>query len=192
MRLFIAVEVSDAVRAQMRHVRSVVEQRLLHARGRPRLTWVSPGVAHCTIQFLGEVDEPLAGEIRHGLELPLPLAPFEATWDHAGVFPARGAARTIWLGASGGADRLVALAALVGERIAPFGVALEERPFRPHLTVARVRDRAPHLDWRGLLERAVPQSATSRVDHVTLYQSKLSAAGPTYTALASASLAPPS
>ena len=68
-----------------------------------------------------------------------------------------------------------------------FNANYKELPFHPHLTLARFRDRVP----RGRVAEmaAFPAAAgPSRIDRVTLYESRLSPNGPTYTALAQAPL----
>jgi 2'-5' RNA ligase len=105
-----------------------------------------------------------------------------------GVFPPRGAPRALWLGVSEGARELAGLERLVKERLRSVALHLEERPLGVHLTLARWRhsrrsdrDRALAMDRRAMIAQA-------RVGHVTLYHSRLSSSGPTYTALARATL----
>ena len=77
----------------------------------------------------------------------------------------------------------------VAERLSPTGVTIEERAFHPHVTLARWRE-TRHADRRRIAA-ADRGAEVARVDvgAVTLYQSRLSSSGPTYTMLARAPLA---
>jgi 2'-5' RNA ligase len=68
------------------------------------------------------------------------------------------------------------------------GVAVEDRPFRPHLTLARWRTSRPADGRRARDADRHQEVAAVKVDHITLYHSQLSPAGPTYTALARVTL----
>jgi len=69
------------------------------------------------------------------------------------------------------------------------GLPLEDRAFHPHLTLGRWRQARP--SDRPSLAAAAHSTGAMRVDHVTLYESRLSSEGPTHIARASARLEPP-
>jgi 2'-5' RNA ligase len=107
------------------------------------------------------------------------------------VFPPRGAPRVLWLGVSAGRQAIVDLQQLVATRLAAAGVPPEGRAFHPHLTLARWRDRqaVSRRLLAALIERGSDRTvATVTVSAVTLLQSRLSPAGPSYTSLARAGL----
>lgn len=189
MRLFLAIDVNDAVRDEMRRVRAAVELSLAAMRSSPRLTWVDPEIAHVTLQFLGDIDESRAAALQQVLQPALEIAPFAVTWRDVGAYPSAKAPRAIWMGESGAADRLSALAASVAARVERVVEPREARPFRAHVTIARVRDHTSRVDWRRVLDGVPTRGAVSTVDHVTLYESRLWPKGPTYTALSHARLA---
>lgn len=189
MRLFIAIDVNDAVRDAMRRVRQAIDASLASGRQPVRITWVAPEAAHVTLRFIGEVDETVAARLAEVMRADIDLPPFNVVWLGLGVFPSARAPRAIWMGAREPADSLGALAERVRLRIEPVIGRVDARPFRAHLTLGRVRDRAPSLDWRRVLEASAEGPVASRVDHVTLYRSDLSSRGPTYTAISRAALA---
>jgi 2'-5' RNA ligase len=117
------------------------------------------------------------------LSTDIDLSPFAAALQGLGVFPPRGAPRILWIGVEEGAKQIGEVQREVANRLTRLGVALERRPFHPHLTLARWRTSLPTDRARAL--SAEPHAAVARlgVDHVTLYNSRLSPAGPTYTAL---------
>jgi RNA 2',3'-cyclic 3'-phosphodiesterase len=190
MRLFIAIDVNDAVRNEMRRVRAEIESSLASQSRRPRVRWVSPDNAHVTVRFLGEVDESAAARLSEAMLPPLGLTPFEIVWADLGGFPSAKAPRAIWIGAVEGGDQLQALVNGVAARVDPLLGPDESRRFQAHLTVGRVRDHHVRINWRAALESARSKPVASLVDHVTLYDSRLSSQGPTYTALSRACLTP--
>ena len=125
-------------------------------------------------------------ESNHGGALGRPVAqhPFELSFDGLGFFPSRGAPRVLWLGIA-----RVSRAATASARWRCAGArwaSWHERS-HPHLTLARFRTRP-----RATLRRNGRDSGhggTCRIDRVTLYESRLSQAGPSYTPLAEALLA---
>ena len=188
MRLFVAVEASVATRAGLRELRARLQPRLASPRP-PRVTWVNPDTAHVTLRFVGEVADDLAPALVSALTPAFPVAPFDVRFDRLGAFPGVRRPQTIWIGASGDSG-LGVLARLVGERLDPLIGPGDDRPFRAHLTVARVRDPGG-VRWPSLLADVAIDATVTPVTHVTLVRSTLSAHGPIYTELARTALAAP-
>jgi 2'-5' RNA ligase len=161
------------------------ELRARAARQAPqaKITWIPAERLHLTVQFIGHAAADQVTRIQRTLDPPLPLEPFTLTLAGAGAFPARGAPRVLWGGVTADPGTHEALAEAVCGRLADAGVAREERPDRPHLSLARVREpaglrAAALLD--GLQDRRL---GTSRVDAITLFESRLSPHGPSYVPL---------
>jgi len=145
---------------------------------------------HLTLVFLGEVDETRAMPLIEDIGREIVQPPFDVVFGELGVFPPRGAPNVLWTGVTAGAEPAIALQRIVSERVSRHGFPPETRPFRPHLTLARWRD-ARSADRQHVMTADQRDVATLRVDHVTLYQSRLSSAGPSYTALTRANLCSP-
>ena len=184
MRLFVGIEISQAVVAATLDLVAQLQAACSALAPRARLTWVTAERLHITIRFIGHVDDARVDKIRAVLEPPLALDPFDLTITGVGTFPPKGPPRVVWAGLAGGRDQLLALEPKVSERLAGAGVPREERPFNPHLTLARVRDAAGlrSAPFVGSL-RGISLGTTS-VDAITLFESRLSPKGPTYVALA--------
>lgn len=187
MRLFVAVDVSDDTRAQLGRVRNVLESRLAASRKAPRVTWVAEAAAHVTVRFIGEVSEETAEKVRGALAAPFEIPAYEMHFEGVGAFPNRRRPRVVWVGATRGQDETAAVAAAVNARLDPLIGPGEERAFRAHLTIARVKEPAP-FDWDAALAATNAGRSRSPIDHVTLYQSKTSPKGPAYTAMCTTSL----
>ncbi|MEW6319800.1 MAG: RNA 2',3'-cyclic phosphodiesterase [Acidobacteriota bacterium] len=183
MRLFAAVEIGGDTRAELARLRREVEARLRASRRAPRVTWVDPGRAHLTLRFIGEADPPLAARVQDALAAPFTEPAFTVTWDGLGTFGASRAPRVIWMGCREGGAALEALAADVGRRLAGAGVPPDARAFRPHLTLARVREPGLGVPWSDALASVDVRPTRSRVDEVVLVESRLSPRGPSYTAV---------
>ena len=182
MRLFVAIDVGEETRAQLARVRAALEPALARSRPAPKLTWVAADRAHVTIRFIGEVTEQAGHAIRDALAAPLPLRAFDVRWSGMGTFPGGRRPRVLWIGAAAGGDELATLAVAVNDRLQSLIGPPEERTFRAHLTVARVREPA-RVNWTRAVDAIDTGTSVSRIDHVTLYQSRLSPKGPTYTAV---------
>lgn len=144
--------------------------------------WAGRDQWHVTLQFLGPV--ATLAPVVHGLASAVAeLEPFRFQLGGSGAFPNPGRARIVWIGASEGAGSMAGLAGAVAGALAPLGYEAEARPFRSHLTVARLRDPGdvtPALVALG----DDPVGETWTVEEIVLYQSRLSPSGSQYSVLA--------
>ena len=93
----------------------------------------------------------------------------------------------IWLGIGEGAEPLAAVAADVARELREGELAFEDRPFTPHLTLARVRPEASGPEWRTVaaaIDALEVAELRTRVDRIAVVESVLSPKGPRYTARA--------
>ncbi|MBI3264733.1 MAG: RNA 2',3'-cyclic phosphodiesterase [Acidobacteria bacterium] len=180
MRLFVAVDLDEASRqAAVRLATNLARQIEATIRPAPRIGWITGERMHLTLRFIGEVDDQVASDIQRALEPAYPVQSFDLELGGVGMFPPSGSPRVMWIGITRGADSLARVSRLVEDRLAPFGLEKENRPFAAHLTLGRVRERGSAA-LRALLAGAGFEPRMSRVTHVTLYQSRLSPKGPTY------------
>lgn len=182
MRLFVAADLDERARASLAGSIGLLRAHLEPAGvGQPHpVKWVDARQLHLTLHFLGEIDDRRVPAIVSALGDPLPMAPVDVALGGWGVFPARGAPRVIWIGVTAGTAGLSTAHRLLGARLQALGLRLEPRPLSPHLTVGRVKDAVGPAWSAAMAEAAPPAAVTCRVDHCTLYQSRLSPAGPTY------------
>src|SRR5687767_434529 len=141
---------------------------------------------HLTLHFFGVADPPLEQRIMEALAVPVRERSFVVSFDTLGFFPERGSPRVLWLGMREGAAELRGVQRRLHEDL---GLPPGEGPFKPHLTLARFRERVS----RGKLAKIADIRASAgpcRIDRVTLYESRLSPKGPTYVKLAEAPLQP--
>lgn len=144
-RMFVAVETPADVRSHL------VERLRPQQSTLPGWRWSDPERWHLTLAFLGDVDELTLGRLserlrragrRHG--------GFDVGLGTLGAFSRPARAQVLWLGVSAGREELVRLAASVAAAGRRCGISLEDRSYRPHLTLARrrgavdVRDQVRH------------------------------------------------
>lgn len=144
MRLFVAVDPPAAEVAAL--------DRSLGARD-PAVRWVPPAQWHVTLVFCGEVAEDVVPDLRARLaRAAARTEPLSLQLAGAGTFPRQAArARVLWVGLHGDVPELTRLAERCAAAARRSGIDVEERPFRPHLTLARARRDA--VDARPLVDR---------------------------------------
>lgn len=135
----------------------------------PELRWTAAEHWHVTLAFLGEVDEGVLGALDERLTRAAARhAPMELAFGAAGRF----GDRVLWLGVRGPRERLARLAGSVAAQAAKAGAGqVDRKPYHPHLTLARVRQRADLRPVAG--ELAGFAGRTWRADAVHLVRSHL-------------------
>ena len=142
------------------------------------LRWSGPEQRHLTLQFLGRVADADA-LVESVTESVQPRAPFVVALGGGGAFPSARRASVLWIGVHEGGDGLTSLAGAVADATVPLGFAVDDRPYRPHLTVARS---ARARDLRGVVdELAVEPSPAWTVDEMVLFDSDTRADGAVHT-----------
>jgi 2'-5' RNA ligase len=146
---------------------------------------VDPDNLHVTLKFLGDTEVELVPNVRSLMESAAAVCePCVLTVGGLGAFPHAERPNVVWAGLAG-AETLAALAGDLETGLEPHGFARENRPFVPHLTLARVKAKPPD-SLRDLLARhAKTQFGTAAIDQVELIRSELGADGSRYTVLAS-------
>ena len=150
--------------------------------------WVNPSGIHLTLKFLGATEADLAPVIISQLADKLTGANRPTlSLSGLGTFPGRGAPRVIWAGVTGESDGLDDLFRRAEDTATALGWPGEKRPFRPHLTLGRVREQATAAQRRAIAEviagTKLPAAPVWRVDTVRLYRSELTPQGAIYSSL---------
>lgn len=174
MRLFFALDLPDAAnRLPPLTLRPDLDA---HLRRVPPASW------HVTLAFLGEVEADRVAAILATVAALPAVGPIELQPAGVGFFPPRGPPRVLVVHLAEQGDRLARRYAALGAALAPLGFPPEHRPFRPHVTVARVRDprRFPRDGRDGVRANASAVDAPIIADAITLYSSTLTPAGASY------------
>jgi 2'-5' RNA ligase len=173
VRAFVAVGIPDLQRERLAPYLAAC------AALAPDFRWVAPDSLHLTLRFLGAVDRRRLDRLGSRLR-GFTLEPFTIAFGGAGSFGRGGAVRVLWLGLAAGSEELARLAAAVEARCTAEGFEPEARPYNPHLTLARSRqrrgDRLPELP-------TPPELPGWTVTAFRLYRSHLGPRGATYSVL---------
>jgi 2'-5' RNA ligase len=129
---------------------------------------VPPNNWHITLKFLGEADRVSYERVLAGLGLVEKLAPFPIRLAGFGAFPKPQKATVVWAGVSDGFEDLSFLNEVTEEAAQSAGFESEERPYRPHLTLSRIR---PPVDVRRLVDE--PLDLRWKNTEVVVYRSHL-------------------
>lgn len=183
VRLFVACEVPDEVKEA---IGKTIEG--LRKKSGPAVRWIKPEGVHVTLKFLGEVPVKKLPAVKLAIqEAVVGHSPFELEFSNIGTFGGREGLRIMWVGIAGDVLRLEALVRAVNAALAVVGFEPERRPFRPHLTLGRVRDEIG-TRHRAEIEVAVGKTdvpgVSWRTSQVSLMRSKLGPGGASYEVLA--------
>jgi 2'-5' RNA ligase len=185
MRLFVAIDLSEAQRNEAERAAGVLQRRLDSAKASHAIRWASAAHMHLTLRFIGEVDDGMGARVVQALAPPLSVPRFSLALGRPGVFPGPGRPRVIWLGLAEGNDGAAASHDAVEARLETIGLPPDERPFRGHVTLGRVRELRPAQAavLREAMDRLSIDAAAATVTDVTLYRSHLSPKGARYEPL---------
>jgi 2'-5' RNA ligase len=184
VRLFLAINLAPEVRREVTAATASLRDSA------PELAWVREPLLHLTLKFLGDQPPERVDDIQGALasvsgrhrELLMTLGGI-------GAFPNFRRARVVWMGV-GEEPRLELVHHDVEVACEALGFEVEGRAFRPHLTLARVKQPLPEKQVRALSRHAKRTDYKSDfiVRSIDLMRSDLSADGPVYTTLVSAAL----
>ncbi len=177
-RIFCAINLPNEIKfgaaEHQRHLRVVAPQ--------VRASWERPEKLHLTLKFLGEIELPrvealtrAAGRAAEG------VGEFELTVAGTGSFPPRGAPRVLWLGVEDPSGGLARLHARLEDECAHEGFPREQKAFRPHLTLARLRSREGAERLGALHREAQFESQSFTVSELVVVRSELLPGGARHT-----------
>lgn len=178
LRVFCAVELPSEVRARaVDHI-----TRLSAAMPYARVGWERIEKLHITLKFLGEIAssqiEVLSDAASRAVQR---TRPFNLALEGAGAFPPRGVPRILWLGINDSSGALSELQSQLEEECERAGFAREERPFHPHLTIARIRTPRAARQLARIHQELGFEAIEFHVTELLVMQSELAAGGSHYT-----------
>ena len=181
IRAFLAIEPSEEI---LQNVFRLQEKLKREING--RMSWTRPGGQHLTLKFFGDISTDDVEQIGRAVQNLL-----AAGWslnlkiEKLGVFPDARKPRVLWCSTSGDVEKLAALQKQLEADFALIGFPQEDRPFRAHLTLARIKE---PLSLSGLGEALAEYGAFTAgefdVGELILFQSRLTSQGAVYTKLA--------
>jgi 2'-5' RNA ligase len=176
-RIFTAIEISEAAR---RRVSDYIEM-LRRAFPKVRAGWDKPEKLHLTLKFLGETSDSQLDElISISSEAARRFSPFKLTIAGTGVFPNERRPRVMWLGVIDEGRNLSKINRIFETECEKIGFPPEKRNYKPHLTVARLKDpsNSSELAGKHLAEKFEP--VEFEVSRIVIYESALLPHGSVY------------
>lgn len=185
IRSFVAIELTQETREKLVIIQEQIKQ------SQAKVRWVNPNGIHLTLKFLGNIHPAQADEIAETAarevenEPPLTLRP-----SGLGAFPSLNNPRVIWVGIQGEVERLRNIQTCLESTLERLGFGREQRPFRPHLTLGRLKDRRRKQRLVHAIDTLqLPEFNSFDVTEIILYKSELRPTGAIYTKLHRMSLA---
>lgn len=187
MRSFIAIAVPQRLLDTVRRVQQDFRKSGFSFR------WVKPEQSHLTLKFMAELSEADQPAVLEALtETCNPFHSFSLSLQGIGVFPNVRSPRVLWIGMGGDTAELIQLQQRLERSISlktDHRIATEDRPFKPHLTVARFQERiVPDHLITALRRHADLISDSFTVSELHWIESRLTPSGPIYRTLNSVRL----
>jgi len=150
------------------------------------ISWARPAGIHLTLKFFGNISEGDIPRISAAVEpVTARFAPLNLEARRLGLFPDSRRPRVLWLGLSGDLDALKALQEEVDRELTLFGFHREDRPFRAHLTLARIKSARGLSGLDRVMNKAEAfEAGRFQSDGLTLFRSRLTPRGAVYSKLA--------
>ncbi len=183
MRTFIAIEIPAEIKMALSGLQTELR------RAGADVSWTKPENIHLTLKFLGEIEERLVNEIERAcIETVVEFQPFTLDLNGAGVFPNARQPRVLWAGLSGEIEKAVEIQWRLDERLMTIGFEREEKFFRPHLTIGRVKSNRKTRELLALADDYQLPKLIFDVKEIVMMKSELHPAGARYTTLARAEM----
>ena len=177
LRLFLAISIPSSLESSIdssaRRVRKDLAEREIEARWIPKENW------HVTLVFIGESDR-MDDIAKMTARVTERVSPFSLDIRGIGAFPEESSARVIWAGVQK-ARALVELQGELGQELRSLGIILEDREYKPHLSLARLRNPKRVREFIDSFRKK--DFGTINVQEVVLYQSITVAPFPRYIPL---------
>lgn len=170
-RVFVAVPLPDEARMALSDLLGELD---LPGRVVPPANW------HITLRFLGRTDDVAYDRLLASLDEADLGGVFDMELGEMGAFPRPKRSTVLWLGVTKGRTRLEEVAAEVEESAQAAGFEPEDRPFRAHLTLSRIR---PPVDVTNLIDSFTATGLRWRCESIVVYRSHLGRGGARYEPL---------
>ena len=186
-RSFLAIELSDETKSRLGILRDELSAC------RCRASWPRPENYHLTLSFLGDIGAGQQAAIaEHMRPASAAVAPFTLSLRGLGAFPSSRKPQVVWVGAHVDGEALQMLHAAATEAALAADLQPDMKPFRPHVTLGRIRDQRGVGPIRRLLqEHSAFDAGQTAVDRVSLFASQLASEGAVHTKLLEFPLACP-
>ena len=177
-RMFCAIDLPEEVKTRV----TAHAKRLSEAFPQTRVSWERQEKLHLTLKFVGEIKPVRVDELSSAAgRAASSVEPFELSLAELGSFPQHGAARVLWLGVRDDSGQLTSLHRSVEDECRIAGFAREPRPFKPHLTIARIRSPHGARELASAHRESTFEPQVFTVSELIVMRSELGPGGSRYT-----------
>ena len=180
IRSFLACELPREIKAVVTQVLGELSNTSMKVR------WVKINNIHLTVIFLGNIPEDAVPDMKQRIQDDCrEFGSFQISVNGMGCFPNRRNPRVLWLGLEGDIARMGELRDSLQSSLAPFGIKMEKRRFRPHLTLGRFKkpDKVGGSLENILYKYENLTSPVCQLQELVLFKSVLKPSGAEYTKL---------
>jgi 2'-5' RNA ligase len=177
VRVFIAIPLPGDLNAKLVALQQDFRRLQLEA------AWVREAGFHLTLRFLGDVDSTQIAPIESCMTATAQHChPFSLSLAGVGVFPHASSPRVLWVGVQDGTGDLRHIQQRLDAQLRQVGLPPENRPFAPHLTLARLKRVLRRGDFLATLKvHRETMLGQLDVDHIELVESQLHPSGARYS-----------
>lgn len=186
LRTFIAVELPNDIHDSLQKLQNNLKDSM------PDVRWTKYGNIHLTLKFLGDIEPSKVDKISVSIQsVANEFFPFTMSLAGIGAFPNSRKPSIVWVGIEEGSGEIVQIANRIESSMEKLGFAKEKRPFKPHLTIGRIRElKHPSVMAKSLENNEIGEIGRFRVEKLSFIKSQLDPAGSIYTTLSEALLKP--
>ncbi len=180
IRAFLALDPPPEVLRKIADIQTAIRKNIQGA-----LKWVRPEGIHLTLKFFGDIAAKDVSAVSEVVaDQAAGVRPLNLEAKGIGVFPDNKRPRVLWLGIGGEVERLIVLQKAIDRGLESCGFPMEQRPFRAHLTLARIKSPQGLGGLVGVLTEKGSESAGKfTATGLTLFKSDLTPKGAIYTIL---------
>ena len=177
IRAFLAIEISEKLKQEASSFVDAIRDHYPSFRFIPSQNW------HLTLHFLGHVELKKIEMLQERLsgQALMHVKPFTISLSGLGTFPVGQKPRILWIGIDGDHTGLLTLKQGLDQVLQKLHLEIENRPYHPHITIARSKGEAPHPKVN--FEPQFKGQSAEEIRHITLFKSILSAQGAEHISL---------
>jgi len=181
IRAFLAIEPAEDILQELSRLQEKLKREISG-----RISWTKPQGQHLTLKYFGDISAEDVKNICSAVENRIAsVSSLNLKIEKLGVFPDARRPRVLWFGVSGDGKKLLLLQKQLEADFEGIGFPGEDRPFRAHLTLGRIKE--PH-GLTGISEALTKHNAYAagvfECRQLILFQSNLLPQGAVYTKLA--------
>jgi len=175
IRLFVALEIPENIQSKISELKDEV------IGGSSDLKWEKRDKIHLTLKFIGEVEDELVGPLINSLDFLEQCNKINCRLTKFGFFFRQGIPQILWIGLSVD-EFLFDLVGQLNSKLTKFGIPVEEKKFKPHITLLRIKRKFPE-DWVTKFNSFIIPETIFTADNILMIKSELLPESSKYTVL---------